>query len=145
VAPSGTTSLVNLAVNLSGVDKKLDLITVRKPVPQFSIELPPRGAVLGSPNLFVRGTAPARASVTINKWVMPVAANGAFSGTVRLPEGPSVIDVAVVLGPPFRPFPKTNRRNASRVLYKLLEVLRTIAYLSLSNGGLTQTVFRSFA
>ena len=95
VAPGGTTSLVNLAVNLSGVDKKLDLITVRKPVPQFSIELPPRGAVLGSPSLFVRGTAPSRANVTVNKWVMPVAPNGTFSGTIRLPEGPSVIDVAV--------------------------------------------------
>ena len=95
VAPNGNTSLVNLAVNLSGVDKKLDLIIVRKPVPQFSIELPPRGAVLSSPNLFVRGTAPAKAAVTINKWRMPVMPNGTFSGTIRLPEGPSVIDVVV--------------------------------------------------
>src|SRR5207249_1908581 len=79
----------------TGVDKKLDLITVRKPVPQFSIELPPRSAVLSSPNLFVRGTAPSKASVTVNTWRIPVNPNGTFAGTVRLPEGPSVIDVAV--------------------------------------------------
>jgi len=95
MAPGGLTSLVNLAVNLSGVDKQLDLIVVRKPVPQFTIELPPRGAVLSSPSLFVRGTAPAKATVTINKWRVPVLPNGAFLGTVRLPEGPSVIDVVV--------------------------------------------------
>ncbi|HEU4403314.1 MAG TPA: OmpA family protein, partial [Candidatus Polarisedimenticolia bacterium] len=95
VAPNGYTSMVNLAVNLSGVDKKLDLIVVRKPVPQFSIELPPRGAVLSSPNLFVRGTAPKNATVTINRWRIPVAPNGTFAGTVRLPEGPSVVDVTV--------------------------------------------------
>ncbi|MEK7282461.1 MAG: OmpA family protein, partial [Acidobacteriota bacterium] len=95
VAPNGTTSLLNLAVNLSGVDKNLDLITVRKPVPQFSIELPPRGAVLSNPGLFVRGTAPAKATVTINKWRMPVLPNGTFAGTIRLPEGPSVIDAVV--------------------------------------------------
>jgi len=95
VAPNGTTSLLNLAVNLSGVDKNLDLITVRKPVPQFSIDLPPRGAVLSSPSLFVRGTAPAKATVTINKWRMPVLPNGTFAGSIRLPEGPSVIDVVV--------------------------------------------------
>jgi uncharacterized repeat protein (TIGR01451 family) len=97
MAPNGYTSLVNLAVNLTGVDKQRDLITVRKPMPQFTIELPPRGAVLSSPNLFVRGTAPKNALVTINKWRLPVGANGTFAGTVRLPEGPSVIDVTVTL------------------------------------------------
>ncbi len=95
MAPNGYTSLVNLAVNLTGVDKKLDLIVVRKPVPQFSVELPPRGAVLSSPNLFVRGTAPKNATVTINHWRIPVGGNGAFAGTVRLPEGPSVLEVVV--------------------------------------------------
>ncbi|HKN47772.1 MAG TPA: hypothetical protein VJ144_07355, partial [Candidatus Polarisedimenticolia bacterium] len=95
ISPAGYTSLVNLAVNLSGVDRKHDLIVVRRPVPQFSVELPPRGAVLSSANLFVRGTAPKNASVTVNKWRIPVQANGTFAGTVRLPEGPSVIDVTV--------------------------------------------------
>jgi hypothetical protein len=40
---------------------------------------------------------------------------------------------------------KVIQRNVSGVLYKLLVLSRTIAYLSLSIGGLTQTVFRSFA
>jgi uncharacterized repeat protein (TIGR01451 family) len=97
VAPNGTTSLVNLAVNLSGLDKKRELITVRKPVPQFSVELPPRGAVLSSPNLFVRGTAPTKAAVTVNQWHVPVASNGTFAGTVRLPEGASTVEVSVTM------------------------------------------------
>src|SRR5206468_4220038 len=97
VAPGGTTSLVNLAVNLSGVDKKLDLITVRKPVPQFSIELPPRGAVLGSPSLFVRGTAPSRANVTVNKWVMSVDGRAALYLKGRI-QGKYLITAALDTG-----------------------------------------------
>jgi uncharacterized repeat protein (TIGR01451 family) len=95
MAPNGYTSLVNLEVNLSGVDKNRDLITVRKPVPSFTIELPPRGAVLSTPNLFLRGTAPSKATVSVNNWRMPVQENGTFAGSIRLPEGPSVINVVV--------------------------------------------------
>jgi uncharacterized repeat protein (TIGR01451 family) len=95
IAPNGYTSLVNLAVSLAGLGKDRELITVRRPVPQFTIELPPRGAVLSNPNLFVRGTAPAKATVMINDWRVPVLPNGTFAGTVRLPEGPSVINVVV--------------------------------------------------
>jgi uncharacterized repeat protein (TIGR01451 family) len=95
IAPNGYTSLVNLGVNLTGVDKNRDLVTVRKPLPQFTVELPPRGAVLMSPNLFLRGTAPAKARVNVNKWRIPVMPNGSFAGTVRLPEGPSYLDVVV--------------------------------------------------
>ncbi|MGH9797203.1 MAG: OmpA family protein, partial [Candidatus Polarisedimenticolia bacterium] len=95
VSPNGYTSLVNLAVDLSGLDKNRDLVLVRKPVPQFSIELPGRGAVLSSPSLFVRGTAPKNATVTVNTWRLPVLPNGTFAGTVRLPEGPSILNVVV--------------------------------------------------
>jgi uncharacterized repeat protein (TIGR01451 family) len=95
ISPRGFTSLVNLSVNLSGLDKNRNLVTVRKPVPRFSIELPARGAVLSSPNLFVRGTAPSRATVAINRWRIPVLGNGTFAATIRLPEGPSVLDVVV--------------------------------------------------
>ncbi|HXH28977.1 MAG TPA: OmpA family protein, partial [Candidatus Polarisedimenticolia bacterium] len=95
IAPNGYTSLVNLAVNLSGVDQRHNLVVVRKPVPRFSVELPPRGAVLSSPILFLRGTAPRTSSVTVNHWRMPVASNGTFAGNVRLPEGPSTIEVVV--------------------------------------------------
>jgi uncharacterized repeat protein (TIGR01451 family) len=98
VAPNGYTSLVNLGVDLSGVDKNLDLITVRKPVPQFTIELPPSGAVLSSPNLLVRGQVPPKSTVKVNNWQIPVQANGTLGGTVRLPEGPSTIS-AVVTAP----------------------------------------------
>ncbi|MEE8111732.1 MAG: hypothetical protein V3T54_03265, partial [Acidobacteriota bacterium] len=98
MAPNGYTSLLNLSVNLTGVDDKSRLIIVRDPQPPVILELPPRGAVLPDPNLFISGQVSPKASVTVNqKWHMAVLPNGTFGGTVRLPEGPSVLQVTVVL------------------------------------------------
>ena len=64
VAPNGYTSLINLAVDLSGVDKEYQLIMVRKPTPHFTVELPPSGAVLSSPISPIRRCTRFRLTVT---------------------------------------------------------------------------------
>ncbi len=95
IGPGGHTNVVNLDVDLSGKDADQQLIVVKPPIPQFTIELPPRDAVLPNPSLFVRGTADPLATVTINKTKFPVANDGAFAGTLTLPEGNSFIQVKV--------------------------------------------------
>jgi outer membrane protein OmpA-like peptidoglycan-associated protein len=98
VAPSGQTTLINLAADLTGVDEKLDVITVRRPVPRFVIELPPSGAVLPNTSLFVHGQVPPAATVKVNGWSLPVQKDGSFGGSVRLPEGPSTVETVVTMG-----------------------------------------------
>ncbi|MEE9208458.1 MAG: OmpA family protein, partial [Gemmatimonadota bacterium] len=97
IAPNGYTSLMNLSVNLTGVDENYGVITLKEPVPKFSLELPPRGAVLSNPNVYVRGKVPRKSKVVINNVVMGVRPDGLFGGTVKLPEGPSFLQATVTL------------------------------------------------
>ena len=117
VAPSGQTTMVNLAVDLNGKDEEQNPIVVREPVPQFSIELPPRGAVLPNPSLFVRGTAsPAGDGDRQRDGTSPSSSDGSFAGTVELPEGKSFIVATVTM-------PDGSRAELDRARHRHRELL----------------------
>lgn len=87
--------MMNLRLILSDRDEKGKWVMAVKPVPQLSVLLPPKGAVLSHTQLPIRGmTAPGN-RVQINGREIPVEKNGTFSTAAELPDGKSALVIEV--------------------------------------------------
>jgi outer membrane protein OmpA-like peptidoglycan-associated protein len=93
--PEGTLRVANLGVRvLDGADGGQDVVVVER-IPDLSVALPPAASVLSSRDLRLSGRTRPGHRVWANAESLHVDHDGAFSGTVTLPEGKSNLKIAV--------------------------------------------------
>ena len=93
--PLGTLRVANLIVRvLDHADEGRDVVVVDR-IPGLSVALPPEASVLSCTELRLSGRTQPGHRVWANAESLHVADDGAFSGTVTLPEGKSSLKIAV--------------------------------------------------
>ncbi len=93
---SGTTRLVNLMVTVNDRDQNGELILATDPIPNLTVQLPPRGVPLTQPILAVSGATDPGNRVEINGETVAVADDGTFSSSVTLPPGESELLIQAI-------------------------------------------------
>jgi len=93
--PAGTQREASLIVR--ALDRQVDRadLAALGRIPEVTVHLPPAGSVLGSRELRLAGRTRPGHRVTINRDTVGVDPDGRFLARVMLPEGPSVLTVAV--------------------------------------------------
>ena len=93
--PKGLSRISNLTVNLMERDAEGNPILVIDPIPNLSVQLPPKGVPLKSKRLTLNGKTDPGNIIHVNDQEVEVRTNGGFSTTLTLPEGKSLIQVRV--------------------------------------------------
>ncbi len=94
--PEQISRMVVLKVDLSDKDEKGRLLMAVKPIPQISVLLPPKDAVLSHTQLPLRGMTPPGNRVWVNGTEIPVSSNGVFSTATELDNGTNQLVIEAV-------------------------------------------------
>ncbi|HYM82454.1 MAG TPA: OmpA family protein [Candidatus Limnocylindria bacterium] len=87
--PTGVLRVANVVVRALDRDPEGQPLVVVESVPEMTLFLPPKGAVLGNTSLTVAGRTRPGHRVTVNGDTLAVAADGSFTGQIQIPEGKS--------------------------------------------------------
>lgn len=95
VSPLSATRIVNEIIDLSDTGPDGKLIIAVKPIPQLTVQLPPKGMVIPRKEIVVRGKTLPENRVQVNGTEVKLNRDGSFLENVELPTGKSVLSIVV--------------------------------------------------
>jgi outer membrane protein OmpA-like peptidoglycan-associated protein len=94
--PAGISRIMNVLITVSDKDEKGHLIIVVEPVPNLTVNLPPKGVALTNQLLTLSGQTDVGNRVVINSEPVAVDGGGHFTTAVTLPVGQSTLEIAAI-------------------------------------------------
>ena len=92
----GFTRISTLSARLSDRDSSGKLLLTVAPVPNLTVQLPPKGIQLNDPRLIISGAADPGTSVRVNGQPLVVAADGTFTTAITLKTGRNSLRIEAI-------------------------------------------------
>ncbi|NNG45733.1 MAG: OmpA family protein, partial [Deltaproteobacteria bacterium] len=94
--PAGNLRVVNLLVKVTDKDEEGKLVIATEPIPNLTVNLPPKGVKLVNPELALEGRTDPGNRVQINGKPVAVRPDGRFAATIPLPRGKSTVRLEAI-------------------------------------------------